>query len=106
MWEKSAKRQKLPEVIVCEKHAKGCARRLKRRKLPQAIVCEKHLKGCTRRLQRRRTLPEAAVHGKTVKSESYQKQPMQGACEGVCEKAEKGESRHKQLGTRGLRRGT
>ena len=103
MCEKSAKRQKLPEALMCEKHAKGCAR-LKRRKLPQAIVCEKHAKGCMRRLRRRRIVLEAAVHGKTVQSESYQKQPMQGDCgkakaamsEGVCEKPANGESCHKR----------
>ena len=40
------------------------------------------------------------------KAKAARSDPMQGACEGVCEKAEKGESRHKQLGARGLRRGT
>ena len=78
VWE-DCKSEKLPKVtmckkteaLVCKKHAKGCARGLKRRKLPQAIVCEKHAKGCMRRLRRRRILPEAAVHRKTVKSESY-----------------------------------
>ena len=50
--QEDCKSEKLPkatmckktEVLVCKKHAKGCARRLKRRKLPQAIVCEKHAK--------------------------------------------------------------
>ena len=95
---------KKTEALVCKKHAKGCARRLKRRKLAQAILCEKHAKWCSRRLRRRRILPEAAVHGKTVKSESYQKQPMRGDCrkakaamsEGLCEKTANGESCYKR----------
>ena len=32
MHEKSAKRQKLPEAVLCEEHAKGYARRLKKAK--------------------------------------------------------------------------
>ena len=74
MHKKSAKRQKLPEAILCEKHAKGYAR-LKKAKAAISNYVQEACEGVHEEAakKKRRMLPEAAVCGKTAKAKSCQK---------------------------------